>query len=131
MKFGPWTGASASIDSYGIDGAAVCGLTGVWVGNEKIASIGVRVSRPGGAAGGWITTHGLALNVSVDLNWFERIVPCGIADRGITSIEHLRETAPAMPEVAERLASHFGEALRRQMRAAAGTCRPRGLSTSA
>ena len=49
----------------------------------------MRVGRPAGAAGGWVTTHGLALNVDVDLAWFERIVPCGIADKGVTSIEAL------------------------------------------
>ena len=75
-----------TLRDYGIESALECGLTGVWVGNDKIAAIGVRVSRPGGASGAWVTTHGLALNVDVDLAWFERIVPCGIADRGVTSI---------------------------------------------
>jgi len=72
-----------SIAAYGGTGEAECGLTGVWVGQEKVAAIGVRISRPAGAAGGWVTTHGFALNVDVDLGWFARIVPCGIAGHGV------------------------------------------------
>ena len=104
-----------TLRGYGIESGVECGLTGVWVGDEKIAAIGVRVSRPGGASGGWITTHGLALNVSVDLSWFERIVPCGISDRGVTSIERLRGAAPPMDDVALRLAQQFGAVFGREM----------------
>jgi lipoyl(octanoyl) transferase len=103
---------------YGIDSRLECGLTGVWVGNDKIAAIGVRVSRLGGAAGAWVTTHGVALNVSPDLAWFGRIVPCGISDRGVTSIEQLTGKAPPLPEVAESLAASFGEVAGREMRRA-------------
>ena len=93
---------------YGIEAGREEGLTGVWVGREKIAAIGVRVSRPGGAAGGWVTSHGLALNVSVDLGWFERVVACGIADRGVTSMARLLGFAAPLMEVAGRLACEFG-----------------------
>ena len=67
---------------YGIDAGRVEGLTGVWVGREKLAAIGVRIAR-------WITSHGFALNVTTDLDYFNLIVPCGIADRGVTSLARL------------------------------------------
>jgi lipoate-protein ligase B len=105
-----------TLRSYGIEGGLECGLTGAWVGDKKIAAIGVRVSRPGGAHGAWVTTHGLALNVSVDLGWFDRIVPCGIADRGVTSIQDVTGTAPKLKEVAARLAEQFGVVFEREMR---------------
>lgn len=92
------------------------GLVGVWVEPrgkagqlEKIAAIGVRVSRPQPGPGApRVTSHGLALNVSVDLGWFQRIVPCGISDRGVTSMRELLGHAVPVPEVARRLAGHFG-----------------------
>lgn len=96
-----------TVRACGIESGTECGLTGVWVGDQKIAAIGLRVGKPAGAEGGWVTGHGLALNVDVDLAWFERIVPCGIADRGVTSIRALTGTAPAITEVAERLARDF------------------------
>jgi len=95
--------------AYGVEGGTECGLTGVWVGDQKIAAIGVRVGKPAGAVGGWVTGHGLSLNVDVDLSWFERIVPCGIADRGVTSINALTGEAPSISEVAETLARNFGD----------------------
>ncbi len=97
-----------TLGDYGIEAGREPGLTGVWAGGEKIAAIGVRVSRPGGAAGGWVTSHGLALNVDVDLGWFQRIVPCGIADRGVTSMARLLGRAPPLRQVAVRLAENFG-----------------------
>jgi lipoyl(octanoyl) transferase len=75
---------------------------GVWAGGEKIASIGVHLSR-------WITTHGFALNVSTDLSYFAGIVPCGLSGIGITSIERLTGRAPALPEVAAACARHFAD----------------------
>ena len=107
-----------TLADYGIAGQRECGLTGVWVGDEKIAAIGVRVSRPGGATGGWVTSHGLALNVDIDLDWFERIVPCGIHNRGVTSMARLLTYPPALTEVADRLSSHFASLFRRRLRPA-------------
>jgi lipoyl(octanoyl) transferase len=88
---------------YGIDAGRVEGLTGVWVGNEKLAAIGVRIAR-------WITSHGFALNVTTDLDYFNLIVPCGIADRGVTSLARLlgRPVEPA--EVEFRIIEHFAKA---------------------
>jgi lipoyl(octanoyl) transferase len=85
---------------YGIEAERVAGLTGVWVGREKLAAIGVRISR-------WITSHGFALNVATDLDYFSLIVPCGIADRGVTSLERLLGRAVDPLEVQDRLADHF------------------------
>jgi lipoyl(octanoyl) transferase len=67
---------------FGVSAGRVAGLTGVWVGQEKLAAIGVRISR-------WITSHGFAFNVAPNLDHFQLIVPCGIADRGVTSLERL------------------------------------------
>lgn len=102
-----------TLAGYRIEGERVDGLTGVWVGGEKIAAIGVRVSRPGGGA--WVTSHGLALNVNVDLDWFARIVPCGIAGHGVTSIERLTGGYVPLTEAAERLAGEFGAVFGREM----------------
>ncbi|HXI30803.1 MAG TPA: lipoyl(octanoyl) transferase LipB [Vicinamibacterales bacterium] len=85
---------------YGIDAGRVPGLTGVWVGRDKLAAIGVRIAR-------WITSHGFALNVSTRLDYFNLIVPCGIADRGVTSIEQLLGRPVELAEVADRVAGHF------------------------
>ena len=81
---------------FGIEGGRVKGLTGVWVGpagrEEKLAAIGVRISR-------WITSHGFALNVAPDLSHFDLIVPCGITDRGVTSLARLVGREVPMAEV--------------------------------
>ena len=67
---------------FGVKASRIEGLTGVWVGEEKLAAIGVRISR-------WVTSHGFALNVSTNLDDFNLIVPCGIADKGVTSFARL------------------------------------------
>jgi lipoyl(octanoyl) transferase len=91
---------------YRIEAGRIRGLTGVWVGNEKLAAIGVRISR-------WITSHGFALNHTANLSHFDLIVPCGIADRGVTSLERLGCTADRR-DVEERLAHHFSQVFERE-----------------
>jgi lipoyl(octanoyl) transferase len=87
---------------YGIDAGRIEGLTGVWVGNEKLAAIGVRIAR-------WITSHGFALNVTTDLDHFNLIVPCGIADRGVTSLVRLLGRPVEAVEVEFRVIEHFAK----------------------
>jgi lipoyl(octanoyl) transferase len=86
---------------FGIAGQRIRGLTGVWAGDAKVAAIGVRISR-------WITSHGFAINVSTDLGYFDLIVPCGIADRGVTSIERLLGRPVEMAEVGRAAAESMG-----------------------
>jgi lipoyl(octanoyl) transferase len=89
-----------SVSDFGIAASRVPGLTGIWVGNDKLAAIGVRISR-------WVTSHGFALNVSTDLSHFGLIVPCGIADKGVTSMERLLGRPVPMAEVVERVERRF------------------------
>ncbi|MCC7416556.1 MAG: lipoyl(octanoyl) transferase LipB [Acidobacteria bacterium] len=88
--------------SSGVEAGRVNGLTGVWVGGEKLAAIGVRIAR-------WVTSHGFALNVSTDLADFGLIVPCGIQDRGVTSLERLLGRQVDRAAVEEAVAHQFRE----------------------
>jgi lipoyl(octanoyl) transferase len=84
-------------------------VTSVWFGNDKIAAIGVHLSR-------WITTHGLALNVTDEpLENFRGIVPCGIADGGVTSMERVLGKRLALTEVAEAVRARFAEVFGREI----------------
>lgn len=93
---------------YGITGERLSGLTGVWVGKEKVAAIGVRIAR-------WITSHGFALNVNTDLRYFRLIVPCGITDKGVTSMQQLLGRELDLTAVAEVVTRHFADVFRRQI----------------
>ncbi|MFO7900468.1 MAG: lipoyl(octanoyl) transferase LipB [Planctomycetota bacterium] len=85
---------------YGIDAGRQDGLTGVWAGDEKVCAMGVAIKR-------WITYHGLALNVDPDLDHFRLITPCGIADKGVTSLRRLLARPVHLEEVKERLVRQF------------------------
>ena len=88
---------------FGISAARLPGFTGVWIeGERKIAAIGVKV-----ASG--ITTHGFALNVSTDLSLFTHILPCGIRDKGVTSMARELGRAPDMAAVEDAVAARFPE----------------------
>ena len=85
---------------YGIEAGRLAGLTGTWVGDDKLGAIGVRISR-------WITSHGFALNVSTDLDYFSLIVPCGITGKGVTSLQRLLGRPVAIHEVESVVAEEF------------------------
>ncbi len=97
-----------TVARFGVEATTVRGYTGVWVGDEKLAAIGVKVGRS-------VAYHGFALNVCPDLAYFGHIVPCGLRDRGVTSLERLLGRAVFVEEVvpacAEAFADVFGLAL--------------------
>ena len=86
--------------SYGVVAGRVAGQSGAWVDDRKIGAIGVRISR-------WITSHGLAFNISTDLSFFDLIVPCGIADKGVTSLSVELGCAVTVDEVADGFVQAF------------------------
>jgi lipoate-protein ligase B len=93
------------VGSYGLEARRKEGLTGVWVGEEKVCAIGVAVK-------GWVTYHGFALNVNTDLSFFNLIRPCGIRDKGVTSLAKLLgqwvDPAEVKAKIAETFARVFG-----------------------
>jgi lipoyl(octanoyl) transferase len=87
--------------AYGVAGTRVPAYTGVWVAGDKICAIGIKTVQ-------WVTMHGFALNVSTDLSYFGRIIPCGIFERGVTSLESVLGYKVPIDEVADRVVTEFG-----------------------
>jgi lipoyl(octanoyl) transferase len=97
-----------TVAEYGITAARIEGRRGIWVGNDKIAAIGVRIAR-------WVTSHGWALNVSTNLEHFRLITPCGLHGTGVTSIERETGRRVALADVREVLAAKFAEVFTREL----------------
>ena len=93
---------------FGLTAGRVTGLTGAWVGADKLGAIGVRISR-------WITSHGFALNVMTDLDYFKLIVPCGITSGGVTSLSRATGRPVAMADARAAIVTHFCEVFDRQV----------------
>jgi lipoyl(octanoyl) transferase len=87
---------------FGIDAARLAGAPGVWVGNDKLVAMGVHISR-------WVTSHGFAFNVNADLRYFDYIVPCGLRDKGVTSLAKRLGRPVEMDRVMEHVIEQFGK----------------------
>jgi lipoyl(octanoyl) transferase len=102
-----------TLNDYGIAGKPIEGLTGVWVdtpdGEAKVCAIGVKINVKA------ITKHGFALNINTDLAYFDGIIPCGIADKGVTSMAQILGTTLKEAEVAQHLVAHFGDVFSYEM----------------
>jgi lipoate-protein ligase B len=96
-----------TLDHYGIAASRKDGLTGVWVNDEKIAALGVRISR-------WVTMHGFALNVNTDLHYYTGIIPCGIFEYGVTSMQKILGKEMEMDEVKYILIEQFQNVFNQQ-----------------
>jgi lipoyl(octanoyl) transferase len=91
---------------YGVTAGRIEGLSGAWIGAGKVGAVGVRISR-------WITSHGFAFNVNTSLRDFQLIVPCGIADRGVTSLEKETGRALSIDDVEDRIIHRFAQVFER------------------
>ena len=94
---------------FGIQAGRIAGARGVWVGNDKLVAMGVHVSR-------WITSHGFAFNINTDLQFFDWIVPCGLRDKGVTSLRKLLDRPVSMDVAIEHVIRHFGTVFGMEMK---------------
>jgi lipoyl(octanoyl) transferase len=97
-----------AVGEFGVIAGRSAGLTGVWVGDAKLAAIGVRIAR-------WVTSHGFSLNVGTNLDHFRLIVPCGIADKTVTSLDELSGRAVPMNSVESAVCHAFADVFARQV----------------
>ena len=109
-----------AVARFGVVAGRTPGLTGVWVGDEKLAAIGVRIAR-------WITSHGFALNVATKLEHFNLIVPCGISDKGVTSLEHITGQTLTVQAVVPAVTDAFATVFERDVVGPARSIRQRAL----
>jgi lipoyl(octanoyl) transferase len=96
------------VREYGVQAGRLGGAPGVWVGNDKLAAMGVHISR-------WVTSHGFAFNINTDLRYFDWIVPCGLRGKGVTSLQKLLGRPVEMDKVIERVVRHFGRVFELEM----------------
>jgi len=89
-----------TLEHFGVLTGRMEGLTGVWVNNQKICAIGIKVTR-------WVTMHGFALNVSTQLDYFNHIIPCGISDKSVTSMKEVRKQNFLMEDVKQKICESF------------------------
>lgn len=92
-----------ALSVFGVNGRRLNGFPGVWVGKEKLAAIGIRVNARK------ITSHGFAINVNNDLEYFSHIVPCGLKEKGVTSLARLRGRDIEVSEVLKEVVNAFGD----------------------
>ncbi|MBI4566597.1 MAG: lipoyl(octanoyl) transferase LipB [Planctomycetes bacterium] len=107
---------------FGIQAGRIPGMTGAWVGDQKIGAIGVRVQR-------WIASHGFAFNVNTDLNYFRLIIPCGLSGKGVTSLAALLGRSVDLEHVQREVADEFGRVFGCEVRYESESLRP-GLGQS-
>ena len=94
------------LNEFKISANRVEGLTGVWVGDEKIAAQGVRLTK-------WITMHGFSINVNTDLSFYDGIIPCGIFNHGVTSMEEILNRTQKMEKVKSLVIDKFNQIFKR------------------